>query len=99
MLFRSGMVNNFTIDSGASRGEWLIGVSRNKEKGKFSSKCSNPFTKKCEHLGYFTCQIEAHQEWLKRKLELAHLLAAEQTDERVGKALIDRYTNYGCATT
>ena len=34
--------------------------------------------------------------WLKRKrkLELAHLLTAEQTDERVAKTLIERYTNY-----
>ena len=72
----------------------MIGVSLNKERGKFQSKCSNPFNKKQEHLGYFTCEVEAHQEWLKRKLELAHLLAAEQTDDRVAKALIERYTNY-----
>ena len=50
-------------------------------------------TKKQENLGYFTCELEAHQAWLKRKLELA-ALAAEQTDERVAKALIERYTNY-----
>jgi len=56
--------------------------------------CSNPFTRKGENLGYFTCEEEAHQAWLKRKLELAHLLAAEQTDTRVAKALIERYTNY-----
>jgi len=98
-VFVSGKVNNFTIDSGASRGEWLIGVSWDKGVNKFRSKCRNPFTKKQEHLGLFTCQEEAHQAWLKHKLELAHLLAAEQTDERVGKALIERYTNYGCATT
>ena len=65
-----------------------------KDKGKFKSQCRNPFTKKGEHLGYFDCEEEAHQVWLKRKLELAHLLAAEQTDERVAKALIARYTNY-----
>ena len=87
-------VNMFTIDSGASRGEWLIGVCWHKGEGKFMSYCSNPFTKKQEHLGYFTSDIEANQAWLKRKLELAHLLAAEQKDERVAKALIKRYTNY-----
>lgn len=62
--------------------------------GKYQSNCSNPFTKKRENLGLFGCEIEAHQAWLKRKLELAHLLAAEQTDSRVAKALIERYTNY-----
>ena len=98
-VFVTSMVNLFTIDSGASRGEWLIGVCWDKGVNKFRSKCRNPFTKKQEHLGLFTCQEEAHQAWLNRKLELSHLLAAEQTDERVGKALIDRYTNYGCVTT
>ena len=92
-VFVSRVVNNFTIDRGNDRGEWLIGVSWHKGAGKFLSRCNNPFTKKKEHLGYFTCEQEAHQAWLKRKLELAHELAAEQTDDRVGKALIERYTN------
>ena len=93
-VFVTKAVNLFTIDRGASRGEWLIGVYRDKGAGKFMSQCRNPFTKKSEYLGLFTCELEAHQEWLKRKLELAHLLAAEQTDERVARALIERYTNY-----
>jgi len=94
-VFVSKVVNMFTTDSGASRGELLIGVCWHKGEGKFQSRCCNPFTKKQEHLGLFTCELEAHQAWLKRKLELAHLLAAEQTDERVAKALIERYTNLG----
>ena len=93
-VFVTQTVNKFTIDSGAKRGEWLIGVYWHKGANKFMSRCSNPFTKKQEHLGYFTSELEAHQAWLKRKLELAHELAAIQTDERVAKALIDRYTNY-----
>jgi len=94
-VFVTSMVNSFTTDCGASRGEWMVGASWNKEKGEFQSNCSNPFTKKGEHLGYFDCEIEAHQAWLKRKLELATLLAAIQTDERVAKALIERYSNLG----
>ena len=93
-VFVTRMVNSFTTDSGAARGEWLIGVYWNKKKSKFQSRCRNPFTKKCEHLGYFICEQEAHQAWLKRKLELAKELAAEQTDKRVAKALVERYTNY-----
>lgn len=93
-VFVSNMVNSFTIDCGASRGEWPLGVYWDKQKGKFMSRCCNPFTNKREYLGYFYCEEEAHQEWLKRKLELAHLLAAEQTDGRVADALIERYTNY-----
>jgi len=98
-VFVTRVVNNFTIDRGSLRGGWLLGVSWDKKKSKFKSQCRNQFTKKQENLGLFDCEVEAHQEWLKRKLELAHLLAAEQTDERVAKALIERYTNYGCATT
>jgi len=93
-VFVTKAVNLFTIDRGASRGECLIGVNWDKTAGKFKSRCSNPFTNKSEHLGYFTREEEAHQAWLKRKLDLAHLLASEQTDERVAKALIERYTNY-----
>lgn len=93
-VFVSPMVNTFTLDSGAVRGKWLIGVYWNKGANKFQSNCSNPFTKKLEYLGYFSCEQEAHEEWLKRKLELAHLLAAEQTNPIVAKALIDRYSNY-----
>ena len=93
-VFVTGAVNNFTIDSGASRGEWLIGVCWHKRDGMFISSCRNPLTEKNENLGYFTCEQEAHQAWLKRKLELAHQLAAIQPDERVGRALVDRYTNY-----
>jgi len=93
-VFVSGMVNNFTIDRGNDRGAWLIGAYWDKEKGEFHSRCRNPFTKKQEHLGLFDSELEAHQAWLKRKLELANQLAAEQTDERVAKALIERYTNY-----
>ena len=93
-VFVSGTVNGFTTDRGNDRGEWLIGVYWNKRRSKFVSMCSNPFTKKQEHLGYFTCEQKAHTAWLKRKLELAKELAAIQTDPRVAEALINRYSNY-----
>lgn len=91
-VFVTQTVNKFTTDRGNDRGEWLIGVGWHKSKEKFQSRCSNPFTNKREHLGSFTCEQEAHEIWLKRKLELAHELAAIQTDPRVAKALIDRYS-------
>ena len=91
-VFVTPSVNNFTTDNGAARGEWLIGTYWHKQKGKFLSQCNNPFTKKHEYLGLFTCEQEAHQAWLKRKLELAHELADIQTDERVARVLIERYS-------
>jgi len=93
-VFVTNMVNSFANDRGNDRGEWIIGVYWNKRAGKFKSQCRNPFTRKCEYLGYFTSELEAHQTWLKRKLELAYELAEIQTDPRVAEALINRYTNY-----
>ena len=96
-VFVTPMVNSFTLDSGASRGEWLIGVHWDKEKEKFRAQCCNPFTKKIEKLGRFTSEQQAHEAWAKRKLELARELAAIQTDPRVAKALIDRYSKQNIA--
>lgn len=93
-VYVSPMVNTFTNDQAASRGDWLIGVCWNNGIGKFMSRCRNPFTNKREHLGYFTCEQQAHEAWVKRKLELAHELSAIQSDQRVAKALIDRYSQY-----
>ena len=89
-VFITGALNNFTTDSRASRGEFLLGVSWHKGTNKFQSSCSNPITQKREHLGRFDSEQEAHNAWLKRKIELAHELAAIQKDPRVAKALIDR---------
>ena len=94
-VFVSGAVNKFTTDRGAARGEFLVGVCWDKGRNKFKSQCRNPFTKKREHLGYFNYELEAHEKWAKRKLELAHKLAAIQEDPRVAKALINRYSNTG----
>lgn len=93
-VFVSGIVNTFTTDRGAVRGELLIGVYWDKEKEKFRAQCGNPLTKKKETLGRFDSEQEAHNAWLKRKLELAHELAAKQLDERVAESLINRYSNY-----
>jgi len=91
-IFVSPMVNTFTIDRGNDRGKWLIGVCWDKASKKFLAQCSNPFTKENEKLGHFTCEQEAHNAWQKRKLELAKELAAIQTDPRIAKALISRYS-------
>ena len=90
-VFVDALVNCFILDNGADRGEWPIGVCFNKPAGKFQANCNNPFTKKLEYLGIFTCPEQAHKAWRSRKHELALQLADLQTDDRVKKALSRRY--------
>lgn len=90
-VFVDSVTNKFTIDSGAARGEWPIGVCFHKHTGKFEAQCKNPFTGKNEHLGLFACPEQAHLAWKRRKHELALRLAGLQTDQRVAYALRTRY--------
>jgi len=84
-------LNMFLVDSGATRGEWPIGVNWRKDKSKFVAQCSNPFTKKPEHLGYFDCPEAAHNAWRKRKHEIALALAELQDDILIAEALRNRF--------
>ena len=93
-VFVSGLVNTFILECNKARGDWPIGVRLHKKSAVFHARCRNPFTGNSEYLGSFQDPQKAHEKWLSRKLELAHLLAAEQDDERIAKMLIERYTNY-----
>lgn len=93
-VFISKGLNLFLTERQKSRGDYLIGCHFENKIGKFKAVCSNPYKGKQETLGFFTSETEAHEAWLERKLQLAKLLAAEQDNQRVAKALIDRYENY-----
>lgn len=90
-VFVDKATNYFALDSGATRGAFMIGVSFFKRDANFKAQCRNPFTKKNEHVGYFKDELLAHQAWRKRKHEIACQLADLQTDERVANALRTRY--------
>jgi hypothetical protein len=92
-VFVSHAVNSFVTEKTAGRGKYLIGVYWNPDRQKFYSSCNNR-TGKPKHLGCFDTELEAHKAWLAFKLEQAKILAAEQSDPRVAKALIERYENY-----
>ena len=92
-VFVDQKINSFIIEPRASRGEYMIGVYWHKEKKRFRAQCRDGSGKN-KHLGYFDTELEAHKAWLAFKLEQAKILAAEQTDPRVAKALIERYENY-----
>lgn len=76
-VFVSSQVNLFTIDSGATRGEWPIGVD--KVGDRFRARCSGatPY-----HLGLFDTPEEAHEAWRKAKLKLCQELINKQTCPR-----------------
>ena len=86
-------VNTFSTECDASRGKYMIGVSWDSVGNKFRARCRDGSGKQ-KHIGYFDTELEAHKAWLAFKLEQAKILAAEQTDPRVAKALVERYENY-----
>lgn len=90
--FVNALVNTFLTDHGAARGEWPLGVCWDKDRGRFQAYCNNPFTKKKEHLGRFTCPNEAHEVWRKRKHQHACALADLQDDPLIAEALRQRFT-------
>lgn len=87
----SKSLNSFLIDRGQCRGDLMLGVSINSSRRSFRSNC-NPLRKSDKkHLGYFNTELEAHKAWQAKKHQYACILADEQTDPRVAKALRERY--------
>lgn len=93
-IFVDARVNTFMVECSSVQGEYPIGVDFHKGSGKFRARCQSVVTGKSEFLGRFSTQDEAHQAWLEFKLSQAHILVAEQTDERVIKALVAMYELY-----
>lgn len=93
-VFLDARINTFLTESGAGRGKFPIGVSLERESGKYVAQCWSIELGKNKKIGRFKTPEEAHKAWLAFKLEQAYTLAAQQTDERVSKALIERYENY-----
>lgn len=91
-IFVDAKVNLFISESPARRGEYPIGV--NLKGNRFQAMAKSIVTGRQQYLGMYDTPEEAHKAWFTFKLEQAYLLAAQQTDERVAKALIDRYENY-----
>ena len=87
-MFIPQVINKFVTDSGATRGEWPIGVHFQKASNKFQASCNNPLTGKQEHLGFHDCPNKTHTAWLKRKKELQIELADTITDKRIKMALL-----------
>lgn len=90
-VFISRQLNSFISDTRPANSAYPIGVRVDKIRGRFDARCRNPATLKQETLGRFDTAEEAHEEWRKRKHELACIYADQQTDPRVANALRTRY--------
>lgn len=84
-VFVSSKVNNFVLASDASRGGLPIGVSYDKAVGMYRAECGQV------KLSRHETPEDAHAEWKAEKYRQALILADEQSDPRVAKALINRY--------
>lgn len=93
-VFIERKVNGFLVESTARLGQWPIGVHWDKKSSKFKAQGTSIEGNKRVFLGYFDDPEEAHQAWLTFKLEQARILARQQIDPRVAKAIIERYENY-----
>lgn len=88
-LFVSKQVNLFMTDSSATRGIYPIGVTVN--KSRYQARCRELGGKQ-KHLGLYDTPEEAHSAYKKFKAKLAIELAEQQSDGRIAKALLERYT-------
>lgn len=93
-VFLTAAINSFINEAEGNRGEYLIGVNFDKATAKFRASCSSPLVDKSRYIGLFETEIEAHEAWLKKKLEIAIELSSVQDNSIISHALIERYTNY-----
>lgn len=92
-VFVSPALNSFLTDRKNHRGDWPIGAIYLKDRNRFVGKCSNPFTRKNDYLGYFITAEEAHSAWKARKHQHACTYAEMQKDARVAMALRKRFSS------
>lgn len=96
-VFVPSKVNTFLLECNKSRGQYPIGVHRDKSSGKYMALIRDGSGVR-KYLGIFKTPDEAHLAWLTAKSGLAKQLAAEILagggDIRVANAIVERYQNY-----
>lgn len=87
------VLNSFMTLRNNDRGSYMVGVSLDKESGKYKAECSNPLNPNIKrYIGRYTTEIEAHKAWQQRKHEYACMLADLQNDTRVAEALRNKFS-------
>lgn len=91
-VFITQEVNKFLLEKTKIR-DLPIGVTFHKKKKRYEASISCGENGKTKFLGGFSTPEQAHLAWATSKLEFASVIAEKQTDKRVAKAIVDRYTN------
>lgn len=85
------IVNTFISYPSKKERQFMLGVSL-REFG-YSARCNNPLdSNQSRYIGYFKTEYEAHRAWQSRKHSYSCILAEQQSDKRVAKALRERYS-------
>lgn len=88
-------VNSLFVKRNKLRGECLIGVHFDKEKNKYRSVCSNPFTGKVEKIGRYETQEEAFEAYKKYKENLIKQVAKDEySKSNITKECYEAMMNY-----
>jgi len=80
-LFVPSRVNSLLLSRDSARGKYPIGVYWHKGNKKFSSKCSDKNNGR-KDLGYFDCELLAHQAWQRYKIDLIRKICVEDEEIR-----------------
>ena len=86
-IFVTNAINLLFIKRDAGRGEYKLGVSFHKKKGKYISQCK--IDGKNKFLGYYLTEEEAYQVYVSFKTAHIRTIALEQTDLRLREALLN----------
>lgn len=92
-VFVSSRLNGFVHENKRTQGKYMLGVTWHKRIKKFHAQCTDPFPEYPIRIsiGYFDDELEAHIEWRKTKHDLACKYADIVHDQRLAKALRERY--------
>ena len=91
-VFVSDRLNSLCSDKSNKERKLLQGCRFCNVTGKYQSQCFDVFKNKKVSLGYFKTQEEAHSAWKLKKLETAMILVEHESDVRLRRALIARYS-------
>ena len=92
-IFVPSWINTLMSDVASRRGDYLIGVT--KVGNKYRANCRHPFNSFRRHIGYFDTELEAHDRWRLRKIEVIDDLKCkmDEIDNRIYKSLFLKIMN------